>query len=921
MSTKERPPAERAQVLQSPFVDEEVLTRSPAKEWEPRTSALVSVQPPTQPPDTTDLELEADTSFMATEANGAGWTEEEETEDLSEQYEPDREDDEGASIEVETGPHRAELAQLETALAHLEGQLQEVARELDQLGPDTGAAPPHLEAQLGTLRARLGDLLTPEPSPNADVSVAVPPFCALTRLAMPAPLLSARGSADAVTWNQRHHPRISGIDPNHVRTDIARYVNLAIVTAGIQRFNQQNPKAPIVLGAAPIDAVFVEAVHQFQAKCFFEPSQIDGLAGESTLDSLGLVKRRGLRSVARRNSAAMARLRRADVPRLTGNEFTANAWFDFMVNPTFLGWRFTAGAHLLLVRKLRTAERDLLSQDRFRCMTPVQLGTALSFDDTSEVHRGARPDASTASMHTYGLALDIKYAGNPFVQGARFTEALTHAALLVGGLAITQRTSEAFFASLAGTGDTATVYRTLALHDGHFRRYLALRNQRDELESILRRWEASRLSLTPPGIFARSTESVDQAATRWQRIVRRDYDRLSSGAVPFLTRDPLKGFLNLPQELVVALRDKAGLAWGAVDFGARDSGDVMHFDARVCGIGDRLAEIGGNFRVSQDHPCLPCPPPPAASEAEREALDEAQDDLAPGNRTEADGALFEMFAPDVSQTDLKTRIDEYFDRANAEYDLGHTTVRARPQFRYARGGDSEEAKTRVRRVLGAAFERRHPGAIHAAAYGRAKPSDVAAVTQGLIAAGELEAVRTARPHLLNAQLVRALQRKFKVGIDCAGYVQLAFMFAFTGSDNDPARTRKSLGLHEKRGWEALRSLPTSHFTRVRVVEGQTGDLLVLKPRADSNDRAWHTVIVVERTVATTRHTFLVDASWGVDLYGDDAGGVARRKFVHDTSSGTWWDIHPVSGSKVHENAIGPYDGHPIHGMFRPKHKK
>src|SRR5262249_48155942 len=159
-----------------------------------------------------------------------------------------------------------------------------------------------------------------------------------------------------------------------------------------------------------------------------------------------------------------------------------------------LGWRSTAGAHLFLVRRLRTAERDLLSQDRFRCMTPVQLGKALGFDDTSEVHRGARPDATTASMHTSGLALDIKYAGNPFVQGGRFLEALKHAALLVGGIAITQRTSEAFFSSLAGTGDTASVYRAVSLHDGHFRRYLALRNQRDELRAILRRWDASRSS-------------------------------------------------------------------------------------------------------------------------------------------------------------------------------------------------------------------------------------------------------------------------------------------------------------------------------------------------------------------------------------------------------------------------------------------
>jgi hypothetical protein len=96
-----------------------------------------------------------------------------------------------------------------------------------------------------------------------------------------------------------------------------------------------------------------------------------------------------------------------------------------------------------------------------------------------------------------------------------------------------------------------------------------------------------------------------------------------------------------------------------------------------------------NYRVSGDHPCLPCPPP-TASAADREAfddagaevddegIDEAEDELALREGTQAEWAFFEMFAPEVSQTDLRTRIDEYFDRANANYDLGHTTVRAGP---------------------------------------------------------------------------------------------------------------------------------------------------------------------------------------------------------------------------------------------------
>jgi hypothetical protein len=104
-----------------------------------------------------------------------------------------------------------------------------------------------------------------------------------------------------------------------------------------------------------------------------------------------------------------------------------------------------------------------------------------------------------------------------------------------------------------------------------------------------------------------------------------------------------------------------------------------------------------------------------------------------------------------------------------------------------------------------------------------------------------------------------------------------------------------------------------------VTGAQTGDLFIMKPRAGSRDRAWHTVIVVDHTVPGTVHTFLVDASWGTDLYGIAAGGVARRQLKHDTSNGKWWDIHPIDGSKAHENSVGPYAGHPVHGMFRAKH--
>jgi hypothetical protein len=168
-----------------------------------------------------------------------------------------------------------------------------------------------------------------------------------------------------------------------------------------------------------------------------------------------------------------------------------------------------------------------------------------------------------------------------------------------------------------------------------------------------------------------------------------------------------------------------------------------------------------------------------------------------------------------------------------------------------------------------------------------------------------------------------MQKKFNIGIDCAGYVQLAFIFAFTGKHDDArcnidsSKLREDLGLKARRSWENLAYLPKKHFTEVGLLNGQTGDLLVLAWR--KGERDWHTVIVVEHTVSGDIHTFEVDASWGF-LYGDDAAGVARRQFVHDRSAGKWWDIHPITGAKVNENSIGPYKEHPIKGMYRAKQK-
>jgi len=287
--------------------------------------------------------------------------------------------------------------------------------------------------------------------------------------------------------------------------------------------------------------------------------------------------------------------------------------------------------------------------------------------------------------------------------------------------------------------------------------------------------------------------------------------------------------------------------------------------------------------------------------------------------------LAEELVPKVSGPDLRKRIDEYFDLANADYTLpSGGMVKARSQFNMASASserDAEKLEELLKKKLGATVSGPLHTVIRCAAYGRARPDEIKVLTQHLIDAGKLDALRSRNPGFSNKQLVRALQSEFSIGIDCAGYVQLAFIYAFTRKHDDArcnlatSRLRQGLGLKAKRSDENLAALPSAHFTEVGFLNGRTGDLLVLAWRKDEHD--WHTVIVVDHTIVNDIHTFLVDASWG-RIYGPDAAGIQRREFVFDKKAGLWWDV--IDGKKMEksESTIGPYKGHPIKGMYRAK---
>ncbi|WP_095081687.1 hypothetical protein [Mesorhizobium sophorae] len=417
----------------------------------------------------------------------------------------------------------------------------------------------------------------------ADPTVAILPFSSDERRAVVAPLLTLNDNDAALLWNQQKHPSASGISLARLSSALGPYVDFSAVKAALEAANGA--------ASATDERVLVEAIHQFQSKVYADPGQCDGHCGESTLDNLGLyLGRPGLNQVDIANPTAQIHLNSIDkkLAGLADNPAppaTLNAanWFRHMTAPTFLGQTFRNGIQAVLVRRLRAAERHLLALPAYSGMNPVKLGLALGI---AEFHRGARPTATTHSMHTFGLATDINYTGNPWLEGSQIVDVLKRARLLMSGQVLEGGTTAAglLHAKLANR-PTAEIYDTLWGLDRDFRGYLAARNDAAELNQLL---DQHRQDGTP-GIF-NPGETNAHAADRWRNAIAADLTSLN-GNDGFVDRDPCNGFLNLAKDLVVALRDFGCLAWGASDFGPGASGDIMHFDCRNTGLG-RIINVG-----------------------------------------------------------------------------------------------------------------------------------------------------------------------------------------------------------------------------------------------------------------------------------------------------------------------------------------
>ena len=296
----------------------------------------------------------------------------------------------------------------------------------------------------------------------------------------------------------------------------------------------------------------------------------------------------------------------------------------------------------------------------------------------------------------------------------------------------------------------------------------------------------------------------------------------------------------------------------------------------------------------------------------------------------------------ASAVAVQGRVDAFFKGFYGKYTVGGVEVNVAPFFRMTNGVGygSEAAKTKMFNLLGwgkPAFNL----AVSNCAYGRCSAAELQMVTQALIDKGKLAEVRAkydampdadfrskhgsvSRP-LSDENAIKLMQFDYGIGIDCAGYVQQAFLDVHGGS-------RQAWGFDPRIGWEDLSDLKGNPaFDRTTSpVNALPGDLIFLSPPA-RND-VGHTVLVRDRAELSADEArgltglgafaaagekvqrIEVHGSWGA-RYGDlDKGGLQSRVFLYNETSGKWADV--VGGSVV-EYPKGPYN-HPLEGIYHPK---
>ncbi|MEZ4269661.1 MAG: hypothetical protein R3F39_25150 [Myxococcota bacterium] len=225
----------------------------------------------------------------------------------------------------------------------------------------------------------------------------------------------------------------------------------------------------------------------------------------------------------------------------------------------------TALGHPEFVARLRLAQAALAGV--FPKLSDKEIGKELGVTEIS--HYRPSTEAFSQLYHGLGFAIDLNPRNNPWILGdtgksaenkAETAEVIARACKFMGsGTAVTASTMSAL-----AKATTEEAWESLNASSSALRDYRAMNGNRAAIEAHLAR----------PDVAA---EIKAKGVDYW-------VDKIAADHLAFAKRNWKKGntdngFMDMPKILVQAMRDAAGLNWGAIEQGDQ-SGDTMHFDGR-----------------------------------------------------------------------------------------------------------------------------------------------------------------------------------------------------------------------------------------------------------------------------------------------------------------------------------------------------
>jgi hypothetical protein len=274
------------------------------------------------------------------------------------------------------------------------------------------------------------------------------------------------------------------------------------------------------------------------------------------------------------------------------------------------------------------------------------------------------------------------------------------------------------------------------------------------------------------------------------------------------------------------------------------------------------------------------------------------------------------------------KLDELLATLKGPYTVMHQTVESGAQFRMVDGYNQSRvsANSDDGRLLSSVATKAglSQSDVMALQQGRGEPRALVKLTQALIDAGQYPG-GTGKPA---ADQIHAIQWRFGIGVDCAGYVYRA-VAAIHG---DPAK----LGL-KATGFENFTGLPrNAHFTTAKFIDVKAGDILVLAGNGTSANPG-HNLIVRSHSPASLSgksvaerwpqsaaflaapnavvHVIEVDSSFGAGKTGAPDGGVRRDVVLYDATTKAWCTCTDTKPPTVTVDAV-PYGEEAITGFFR-----